>query len=121
MEYGFQVVIAPSFADIFYGNCTKNGLLPVTLAHDAVDALFDRVKNAPDTMITVDLANGTVTLPDGAQHAFEMDERTRQRFLKGLDDIGLTLEMVDAISAFEARHLERFPWLKRGFDEGVQP
>lgn len=99
-DYGFGAVIAPSFADIFRNNCAKIGLLAVELPADAVERLLDAVREDPATAITVDLESRTVT-GAGQTWAFEMDDFTRTRLLRGLDDIGMTLTHEDAIAAFE--------------------
>ena len=105
------MVVAPSFADIFYNNCFKNGLLPVVLSEDVVDELFREVESTPGYRLSVDLESRTVTTPGGAAHAFEVDEFRRHCLLEGLDDIGLTLQHVDAIRDFETRHRDANPWL----------
>ena len=115
-EYGFRAIIAPSFADIFYNNSFKNGLLPIVLASDEVDALFAQCEATEGYALTVDLAAQTVTRPDGVQHAFEIDAFRKHCLLHGLDDIGLTLQESEAIRAFEARHRAAQRWL---FDAGA--
>lgn len=110
-EYGFRAVIAPSFADIFYNNSFKNGLLPVVLAADEVDALFAQCEATEGYSLEVDLQAQTVTRPDGVQYRFEVDAFRKHCLLNGLDDIGLTLQDKDAIAAFEARHRTAQPWL----------
>ncbi len=110
-EYGFRVVIAPSFADIFHNNSFKNGLLPIVLAEDEVDALFAQVEATPGYALAIDLDAQTVTRPDGVVHRFEVDAFRKHCLLHGLDDIGLTLQQADAIRAFEARHRAAQPWL----------
>ncbi|MBD1550390.1 3-isopropylmalate dehydratase small subunit [Pseudomonas typographi] len=112
-EYGFRCVIAPSFADIFYNNSFKNGLLPIILGAAEVDELFQQVEAEHGYRLTIDLAAGTVTRPDGKAYTFEIDEFRRHCLLNGLDDIGLTLQDADAIRAFEARHRQQQPWLFR--------
>lgn len=112
-EYGFRCVIAPSFADIFYNNSFKNGFLPIILGPEQVDELFQQADAEPGYQLTVDLAAGTVTRPDGKAYTFEVDEFRRHCLLNGLDDIGLTLQDADAIGAFEARHRQQQPWLFR--------
>ena len=115
-EYGFRAVIAPSFADIFYNNSFKNGLLPIVLAADAVDALFAQCEATDGYALTVDLDAQTVIRPDGVQYRFDVDAFRKHCLLHGLDDIGLTLREADAIRAFEARHRAAQPWL---FDAGA--
>ena len=110
MEYGFQCVIAPSFADIFFTNSANNGLLLVELDAEAVDALFTRVQTSGFSL-TVDLPGQRVTADDGASWRFDIDAERKQRLLSGLDDIGLTLECAAAIRDFEQRHRERVPWV----------
>jgi 3-isopropylmalate/(R)-2-methylmalate dehydratase small subunit len=111
MDYGFRVIIAPSYADIFYNNSFKNGLLPIVLERDAVDRLFRETKAAPGYRLAVDLAAQTVTTPSGAVFKFEIDAFRKHCLLNGLDDIGLTLQHVDEIRAYEARHRQDAPWL----------
>jgi len=110
-DYGFRCVIAPSFADIFFNNCFKNGLLPIVLPEDVVDRLFDEVESNEGYCLDVDLNTQTVTTPSGDTFAFEVDEFRRHCLLNGLDDIGVTLESADAIKAYEARRKESAPWL----------
>ena len=115
-EYGFRAIIAPSFADIFYNNSFKNGLLPIVLEDGEVDAMFAQCEATEGYALTVDLAAQTVTRPDGVQHAFEIDAFRKHCLLHGLDDIGLTLQESEAIRAFEARHRAAQRWL---FDAGA--
>jgi 3-isopropylmalate/(R)-2-methylmalate dehydratase small subunit len=110
-EYGFRTIIAPSFADIFYNNSFKNGLLPIILKEDEVDALFQQAEASEGYRLTVDLAAQTVTRPDGVQYSFEVDAFRKHCLLNGLDDIGLTLQDSDAIKAFEIGYQQRSPWL----------
>jgi 3-isopropylmalate/(R)-2-methylmalate dehydratase small subunit len=111
MDYGFRCVIAPSFADIFYNNCFKNGFLPVVLTEAEVDRLFYDCAAFPGFRLTVDLDNQTVSTADGAQSfRFEVDGFRRYCLLNGLDEIGLTLRHADKIRAFEARRKAQFPW-----------
>jgi len=102
LDYGFRVVIAPSFADIFYNNCFKNGILPVTLPDDQVEELFRRTARHEGYRLTVDLENKTITDEYGLSIGFDLDEHRRQFLLLGLDDIGLTLQHEDKIAAYEA-------------------
>ncbi|MGI0119918.1 3-isopropylmalate dehydratase small subunit [Zooshikella sp. RANM57] len=112
LDYGFRCVIAPSFADIFYNNCFKNGILPVVLPQAQVDIIFLAEKAAKDGLeLTVDLQQQLVSLPDGQQFSFTIDEFRCNCLLQGLDEIGLTLQQTDAIKAFEVRHQQQFPWL----------
>lgn len=111
-QYGFQVVIAPSFADIFFNNCYKNGLLPIVLPEAQVDHLFDEVKAFPGFQLAIDLERQTVSTTDGSLRCpFEIGEFRKYCLLNGFDDIGLTLRHADEIRAFEERHLAQYPWL----------
>lgn len=112
LDYGFRCIIAPSFADIFYNNCFKNGILPITLSETEVEALFHAENAANEGLkLTVDLQQQVITLPDGQQFSFNIDEFRRNCLLQGLDEIGLTLQQAAEIKAFEARHQQQFPWL----------
>ncbi|MCY4427472.1 MAG: 3-isopropylmalate dehydratase small subunit [Halieaceae bacterium] len=110
-DYGFRCVIAPSFADIFYNNCFKNGLLPVTLPEAVVQQLFEQMYANQGYELLVDLQALKITCPDGRELAFEVDPFRRQCLLKGLDDIGVTLEQAGAIRAYEQRWRKQSPWL----------
>ena len=110
-EYGFRAVIAPSFADIFYNNSFKNGLLPIVLPEAVVDALFAATFAEEGYALTIDLERQVVIEPSGAEHAFEVEPFRKHCLLNGLDDIGLTLAEGDAIEAFETRHKAAQPWL----------
>jgi 3-isopropylmalate/(R)-2-methylmalate dehydratase small subunit len=110
-DYGFRVIIATSFADIFFGNCFKNGLLPIKLDADKVDALFKSTLASPGYKLTVDLPSQTITTPEEVVYSFEVDAFRKHCLLNGLDDIGLTLQHVDEIRAFEAQHHAAQPWL----------
>jgi len=103
-DYGFKVVIAPSFADIFYNNCFKNAVLPIRLDEQTVEQLFRRVAEHRGYELTVDLEQQTITDEHGLQLPFEVDESRRHNLLHGLDDIGLTLQHEDKIAAYEAAH-----------------
>jgi 3-isopropylmalate/(R)-2-methylmalate dehydratase small subunit len=111
LQYGFQAVIAPSFADIFYNNSLKNGLLLIRLDAKIVDRLFKEVAANEGYRLAVDLEAQTVTAPGGESFRFDIDPFAKHCLLNGLDEIGLTLEHADQIRAFEARHRERQPWL----------
>jgi 3-isopropylmalate/(R)-2-methylmalate dehydratase small subunit len=111
LQDGFQAVIAPSFADIFYTNSFKNGLLLITLPPDAVDALFKEVDSKPGYRLAVDLEQQSVTTPSGKVLKFDIDAFRKHCLLNGLDEIGLTLEHADKIRAFEGRHQQAQPWL----------
>jgi len=104
LEYGFRVILAPSYADIFYNNCFKNGLLLVTLPDAQVDELFRRVEKTAGYRLTVDLETQTITDDAGLKIAFQIDPFRRECLLKGLDDIGLTLCLEDRIAAYEREH-----------------
>ncbi|MCH1492056.1 MAG: 3-isopropylmalate dehydratase small subunit [Luminiphilus sp.] len=108
---GFRVIIAPSFADIFRSNCFKNGLLPIALDAAVVDDLFRAMYSNEGYRLIVDLERQVVQTPDGQSIAFEVDGFRRDCLLKGLDDIGITLERAEAIRAFELDHKTRFPWV----------
>jgi len=111
-DYGFRALIAPSYADIFFNNCFKNGLLPIVLPDAAVDRLFAAVAAFPGYALTIDLAAQTVTSADGsAPLRFDVDPFRKRCLLNGWDDIGLTLQHADEIRAFESRHLAEQPWL----------
>ena len=114
-QYGFRALIAPSFADIFFNNCFKNGLLPIVLPEATVDRLFHEVQAFPGYELTIDLERQVIVQPDGAEIPFEVQPFRRYCLLNGLDDIGLTLRHADKIRAFEAERLARFPWLARTF------
>jgi 3-isopropylmalate/(R)-2-methylmalate dehydratase small subunit len=103
-DYGFQVVIAPSFADIFYNNCFKNGILPVKLSEEQVEQLFQRTAQNNGYELKVDLENKSISDEFGLFFSFDIDEHRRQFLLLGLDDIGLTLQHEDKIATYEARH-----------------
>lgn len=110
-DYGFRVIIAPSFADIFFNNCFKNGLLPIRLAAEKVDALFKAVEATPGYRLKVDLEQQAITAPDGTVYKFEVEAFRKHCLLNGLDDIGLTLQHVDEIGTYEAKHRAAQPWL----------
>ena len=111
MEYGFRTVIAPSFADIFTSNCFKNGLLPIVLDSGAVRSLMQESITTPGFSLQIDLETGVVRHQDGREFTFTVKESDRQRFLQGLDEIGLSLAHADEIRDFESRHKGKFPWL----------
>ena len=110
-DYGFRAIIAPSFADIFFNNCFKNGLLPIRLDADKVDALFKAVEATPGYRLKVDLEQQSITAPDGTVYRFEVEVFRKHCLLNGLDDIGLTLQHVDEIKVYEAKHRAAQPWL----------
>ena len=105
LDYGFRAILAPSYADIFYNNCFKNGILPVTLTNDQMDELFRRTETKEGYRLTVDLVQQVVTDEKGLRYSFTVDPFRRECLLKGLDDIGLTLVHEPEISAFEQHHL----------------
>jgi 3-isopropylmalate/(R)-2-methylmalate dehydratase small subunit len=112
LDYGFRAVIAPSYADIFFNNCFKNGLLPVVLSEHDVDRLFHETAAFPGFSLTIDLERQTVAMADGAQvFGFDVEPFRKHCLLNGLDEIGLTLQHADEIRTFEAKHLAERPWL----------
>ena len=108
-DYGFRVLIAPSFADIFYNNCFKNGILPIVLPQADVDRLMDDAERGSNAVVSIDLESQKITGPDGGEIAFEVDAFRKQCLMEGLDDIGLTLKKSAAIDSYEA-DLETQPW-----------
>jgi len=110
-DFGFRAIIAPSYADIFFNNCFKNGLLPIVLSEDVVDKLFKEMYATAGYQLTVDLEQQKVVTPAGESIPFEVDSFRRHCLLNGLDDIGLTLQDADAIRAYEARVSQERPWL----------
>lgn len=112
-DYGFRCIIAPSFADIFFNNCFKNGLLPLRLSESEVSRIFDEVKAFPGYQLTIDLPNQVVLNPQGdVMGTFEIDAFRKNNLLKGLDEIGLTLQHADEIRAYEERRFRAEPWLQ---------
>lgn len=111
LDFGIKVVIAPSYADIFFNNCFKNGILPITLNNDQIDQLFSVVTNQPGYQLKVDLKDNSLTLADGQTFPYDVDPFRKHCLLNGLDDIGLTLEKIDQIKTYEARREEEVPWL----------
>ncbi|MFH5182869.1 3-isopropylmalate dehydratase small subunit [Paenibacillus sp. TAB 01] len=109
-DYGFRVIIAPSYADIFYNNCFKNGILPIKLSEEQVEELFQRTAKQEGYKLTVDLENNKITDDQGLEITFELDEHRRQFLLQGLDDIGLTLQHADKIAAYEEAHQARLAY-----------
>jgi 3-isopropylmalate/(R)-2-methylmalate dehydratase small subunit len=110
-QYGFRAVIAPSFADIFFNNCFKNGLLPIVLPENVVAKLFDEVAAFPGYQLTIDLERQLVLRPQGEEIPFEVQAFRKYCLMNGLDDIGLTLRYADKIKAYEAERLATKPWL----------
>ncbi len=110
-DYGFRVIIAASFADIFFNNCYKNGMLPIVASHVMVDKLFKECQENVGYKLGVDLPSQTVTLPSGESFGFEINATSKHNLLNGLDEIGLTLLHADKIKAFETKHQSSQPWL----------
>ena len=110
-DYGFRVIIAPSFADIFFSNCYKNGILPIVAPADIVDQLFKECEAKEGYKLSVDLPSQTVTLPSGQSFSFDITPHRKHCLLNGLDEIGLTLQHADEIKAFEVKHQAAQPWL----------
>ena len=110
-QYGFRSIIAPSYADIFFNNCFKNGLLPIQLSEAQMDRLFDEAAAFPGYQLTIDLPRQVVVKPDGSELPFEVQAFRKYCLINGFDDIGLTLRHQDKIKAFEAERLARMPWL----------
>ncbi|MFD1911796.1 3-isopropylmalate dehydratase small subunit [Halodurantibacterium flavum] len=111
LDFGIRCVIAPSFADIFFNNCFKNGVLPIVLPQDQVDVLMEDARKGANARVTVDLEAQTVTTSDGQSFGFEVDAFKKHCLLNGLDDIGLTLEKAAAIDGFEAKAGTLRPWV----------
>ena len=111
LDFGFRVLIAPGFADIFYNNCYQNGILPIVLPTDVVDRLFVEAKPPKRLRVTVDLGQQQIVLPDGDRLEFELDAFRKQCLLQGLDDISLTLEKVEQIRTYERQRQKVCPWL----------
>ncbi|HLF17885.1 MAG TPA: 3-isopropylmalate dehydratase small subunit [Candidatus Omnitrophota bacterium] len=112
-DFGFRLIIAPSFADIFYNNCVKNGILLVTLSSKEIDDLFKQVEANPGIQFSIDLAQQTLTDAKGKKHKFEINSFAKTCLLKGLDQIGWTLQFEDRIKKFEERIKKERPWLTR--------
>ncbi|SDI14947.1 3-isopropylmalate dehydratase small subunit [Salipiger marinus] len=110
-DFGVKAVISTSFADIFYNNCFKNGMLPIVLPQEAVDVLMKDAEKGSNARMTVDLENQTVTTSDGESFAFELDPFRKHCLMNGLDDIGLTMEKVTAIDSFESQSAQSRPWV----------
>ena len=110
LDFGIRCVISTSFADIFFNNCFKNGILPVVLPQEAVDALMDDARKGANARISVDLESQTVTASDGTTYKFEVDAFKKHCLMNGLDDIGLTLEKASAIDSYEAKNATLRPW-----------
>ncbi|MEC9363445.1 MAG: 3-isopropylmalate dehydratase small subunit [Pseudomonadota bacterium] len=110
-DYGFRAVIAPSFADIFFSNCFKNGMLPVVLQAAEVQAIFEMVEADANAQVTIDLPAQQVRLADGRSFSFQINPHHKHNLINGLDEIGLTLQQADAIRAYEAKRRVEAPWL----------
>ena len=119
-QYGFRAIIAPSYADIFFNNSFKNGLLPIVLPEVQVAQLFDEVAAFPGYTLTIDLARQVIVKAQGEEIAFEVEAFRKYCLLNGLDDIGLTLRQSDKIKAFEAERLVRKPWLHHTLNTAVK-
>ena len=111
MDFGIQCIIAPSFADIFYNNCFKNGILPIALSEKEVEELLDSAEDGSNAVFSIDLVAQTVSSPRGACFRFEIDQFRKHCLINGLDDIGLTLEKAKLITSFEERRSNATPWL----------
>lgn len=118
-QYGFRALIAPSYADIFFNNCFKNGILPVVLSASAVATLFDEVFAFPGYALTLDLPRQVVVKPDGSELPFDVEPFRKYCLVNGFDDIGLTLRHAEKIRAFEAERLARMPWLANTMASGT--
>ena len=114
LDFGIRCVIAPSFADIFFNNCFKNGILPIALPQEDVDKLMDDAERGANAVLTIDLENQVITGPDGGSIAFDVDPFRKHCLLNGLDDIGLTMEKAAAIDTYEAKQAAAAPWLRAG-------
>jgi 3-isopropylmalate/(R)-2-methylmalate dehydratase small subunit len=112
LQFGFRAIIAPSYADIFFNNSFKNGLLPIILPELQVARLFDEVKAFPGYKLTIDLQEQVVVTADGQSLPFDIEPFRKHCLINGLDDIGLTLQKADIIRSFEAERLARHPWLE---------
>jgi 3-isopropylmalate/(R)-2-methylmalate dehydratase small subunit len=110
LDFGIRCVISTSFADIFYNNCFKNGVLPITVSHEDLDKLMDDASRGSNATLSVDLEAKEIRGPDGGVVKFDLDEFKRHCLLNGLDDIGLTMEKAPAIASFEAKNAESRPW-----------
>jgi len=111
LDYGFKVVIAQSYADIFYNNCFKNGILPIDLEREDLTRLKEEIKANEGVKYTIDLEKQSITTPGGLQIGFKIEEVRKQRLVKGLDDIAMTLRQINKIQKFEATQKQDFPWL----------
>ncbi|MBF0589441.1 MAG: 3-isopropylmalate dehydratase small subunit [Magnetococcales bacterium] len=110
LDYGFRAILAPSYADIFFNNCFKNGILPIVIAEDVLDGLFKQVQATEGYQLSIDLEAQTISTPTGEAISFDVDPFRKHCLLNGLDDVGLTLQKVAEIETFEARHRQEAPW-----------
>jgi len=111
LDYGFNVVIAPSFADIFHSNSFKNGLLSITLDAGVIDKLFESTLATDNYQLTIDLENLSISTPDGDNYHFELENGVQERLLQGMDDISMTLSLSDQIRDYETKRKQHVPWL----------
>ena len=111
LDFGVRAVIGASFGDVYRGNCLQSGVLTIVLPPSVVSGLFAQLHAAPGAVMTVDLSNQTVTAPDGSTHAFDIDATRKERLVKGLDDVGVTLQHIAQIEAFEKQYRADMPWL----------
>ncbi|MBT4286385.1 MAG: 3-isopropylmalate dehydratase small subunit [Deltaproteobacteria bacterium] len=111
LDFGFKVVVSTSFADIFYNNCFKNSILPIKVSEAELNSLFAEIETNPGVEFDVDLPSQTLSTPGGAKITFEIDAFKKDSMLKGLDDIGWTLQFADKISEFETQQQKKYPWL----------
>jgi len=114
LDFGVRCIIAPSFADIFYNNCFKNGILPIVLPEEDCEKLMDDANRGANAVVTIDLESQTITGPDGGEVKFDLDPFKKHCLLNGLDDVGLTLEKESTIGTFEAKRAAATPWLAAG-------
>ena len=112
LDFGVRALIGTSFGDVYRSNCMQNGVLTITLPQPVVQDFFDKLKAAPGTTLSVDLPSQTVTGPGGAKHLFDIDATRKERLLKGLDDVRVTLQQLPQIEAFEAQYRKDMPWLR---------
>ncbi len=110
-DYGFNTIISTSYADIFFNNCFKNGILPIVVTRKELDMLMQQVRDNEGIKLNIDLPKQTITTPDGTVVSFDIDAFRKQNLISGLDDIGMTLQNVDKIDSFEARQQQTHPWL----------
>lgn len=119
-DFGIRCIISTSFADIFFNNCFKNGILPITLPQEQVDILMEDATRGANAVMTVDLEANQITSSDGAIIAFEVDPNRRHNLLNGLDEVGLTLANLDRIEAYEARAQAQYPWVHQPGSQKVE-